>query len=189
MRQPPLACFVVGPAGSGKSTVARLMAGAAKACILDKDSLGEEFVDALLRSNGYASGERESNDYYRAELMPLEYRALFRMAADNLALGNTVVIDAPFAAYLRLPEYLAGMRREAGWPESMSVVAHVLTDARVIRQRLASRGLARDLWKLDHWDEFWKRFSSVQCLWDGVRHITITNDDEPDLQPWLTLLD
>jgi predicted kinase len=42
--------------------------------------------------------ERESNSFYREMVMPAEYEAIFAVAGDNLRLGLSVVIDAPFAA-------------------------------------------------------------------------------------------
>ena len=101
----PFALAVVGAAGSGKTTVALEIARRAGATYLDKDALAGPLVEAAMEAQGQSLEERESNRFYRERVMPAEYAALFSVASDNLRLGLSVVIDAPFAAYLDQPEF------------------------------------------------------------------------------------
>ena len=57
--------------------------------------------------------------------MPAEYAALFSVASDNLRLGLSVVIDAPFAAYLDQPRFFDRATQLAGWPQVTRSVLHV----------------------------------------------------------------
>jgi hypothetical protein len=162
------ALAVVGGAGSGKSTVAQRIALRTAAVYLDKDSLAGPLVEAALAAQGQSPDERESNSFYREHLMPAEYRALFTVAGDNLRLGRSVVIDAPFAAYLDEPEFFARAASEAEWPD-------------LARRRLAERGLPRDHAKLDDWDAFWPTWGDLSISWTGVRLRRLNNDLIPDI--------
>lgn len=177
----PAAVFVVGPAGSGKSTVARAVARLIRGAYLDKDVLSGDLVRFALDRNGDRADDRESNAFYREHVMPLEYSSLFAVARDNLALGMSVVIDAPFAAYLEDENYFERITRAAGWPAAHAVVLRVRANEDAVRRRILERANPRDEWKLAHWDEFWSSLGVVECRWRGVEVVDVANDAEPDL--------
>ncbi|WP_369179641.1 AAA family ATPase [Streptomyces mutabilis] len=172
----------IGPAGSGKSHVARELARRLRAVYLDKDSLAGDLVDAALELVGRRAGGREDDPTYTERLMPAEYRALFATAADNLRLGLPVVLDAPFAAYLGDPDFLTVSADRASWPVGTPVVVvEVRASAETVRTRLTQRGLPRDRAKLADWPAFWQRLGVQDCAWSGARHIVVDNDAQPDL--------
>lgn len=174
---PPDAFITLGGAGSGKSTVSRQLSRMTGAVYLDKDTMSGVLVQAALEALGHDPTDRESNATYVERIMPLEYRALFAVAADNLALGHSVVLDAPFVAYLDDPTWLSRSMATAGWPVTDVTVVHVRAEAEIVRARLRERGLDRDRAKLADWDAYWSRFGALTCTWDGVRHATIHNGD------------
>lgn len=189
MSSQPSAVFVIGPAGSGKSTIAKQLASTLNAAYLDKDTLAGPFVRHALACAGQDPDARESNPHYRAELMPLEYKVIFDTARDNLQLGHSVVIDAPFAAYLGDPAYLTARREDSEWPpEVQAIVAKVVADPQLIVKRILARGSQRDRWKLDNWDEFWTRFGTTSCAWTGAKIVTTPNDSEVDLREVLAAI-
>lgn len=177
----PLAVAVVGAAGSGKSTVAREIARKTDAAYLDKDSLAGPLVNAAMAARGESSDERESNDFYREHVMPAEYAALFAVAGDNLRLDRSVVIDAPFAAYLGQPGFFEESAQRAQWPTARRIVVQVIASEAETRRRLTDRGLPRDRVKLDNWDEFWTTWGRAAIAWDGVQVLTWHNDAEADI--------
>ncbi|GHJ29563.1 hypothetical protein TPA0910_39960 [Streptomyces hygroscopicus subsp. sporocinereus] len=178
----PPVFVAIGPAGSGKSHVARELARRLRAVYLDKDSLAGDLVDAALELVGRRAGGREDDPTYIERLMPAEYKALFATAADNLRLGLPVVLDAPFAAYLGNPDFLAASADRASWPAGTPVVVvEVRASAETVRTRLTQRGLPRDRAKLADWTAFWQRLGVQDCAWSGARHIVVDNDGEPDL--------
>ncbi|ROQ60381.1 putative kinase [Rathayibacter sp. PhB152] len=182
------ALVVVGSAGSGKSTVAREIARQCRAVYLDKDALASPLVEVALSTGGHGADEREGNSFYRDEVMPAEYAGLFAVAADNLRLGLSVVIDAPFAAYLGSPDYLGLQTRAARWPEVSPTVLRVAAGEDETRRRLERRGLDRDLAKLADWPAFWSTWGRSPVLWTGVELIDIDNSGEPDLDAVLEQL-
>lgn len=175
----PFALAVVGAAGSGKSTVALEIARESGAVYLDKDRLAGPLVEAAMQAQGQSVEERESNSFYREKVMPAEYEAIFAVADDNLRLGLSVVIDAPFAAYLNQPEFFE--QAAAAWPHVSRSVVHVFASEESTRRRLQQRGLPRDRAKLSNWDEFWPRWGRLTISWTGVRVLEINNDDTPDI--------
>ena len=178
-----LVIFVVGPAGSGKSTSSRVIARELRTAYVDKDTVATSFTEALLSLAGTDPHERDNNAYYQDHVMDLEYDTILKIAADNLALGMSVVLDAPFGRYLRRDNFVRDAAQRLGWPADVRpVVVHVKVDGEVIRQRVEARGLERDAWKLANWDEFWSAAGNVTCTWAGVEHVTLDNSgDSPDV--------
>ncbi|MET4581550.1 putative kinase [Conyzicola nivalis] len=175
------ALAVVGGAGSGKSTVAQRIALRTAAVYLDKDSLAGPLVEAALAAQGQSPDDRESNSFYIEHVMPAEYRALFSVAGDNLRLGRSVVIDAPFAAYLDQPEFFTRAASDSGWPTLPRQVLQVFTSETTTRRRLAERGLPRDHAKLNDWNAFWPTWGDLSISWTGVRLHRLNNDLIPDI--------
>ena len=184
----PFALAVVGAAGSGKSTIALESARRTAATYLDKDSLAGPLVEAVMAAQGHSSEERESNAFYRERLMPAEYEAIFAVARDNLQLGRSIVIDAPFAAYLHQPEFYTDATRAAQGPPAKRSVLHVFASEAETRRRLETRGLSRDRVKLDNWDEFWPTWGHLDIAWADVRILRVNNDLTADIESVLRLM-
>ena len=175
MTEPTLR-IVIGTAGSGKSTVARRLAREHVAAYLDKDAMSARFVEAALLAAGYAPGDRESNAFYRDNLLPLEYDSLLDVAGDNLRIGRSVVLDAPFSPYLADPGFITAAAQRFDWPPVDIEVIRVHVSPATLQHRLRERGLERDRWKLAHWDEYWAAHGACACLWTGVRLMNYAND-------------
>jgi predicted kinase len=183
-RMRPTAIIFIGTAGSGKSSVSRMAARELRAAYLDKDTMVTPLTELVLRERGEDPQQRESSAYYRETVFPAEYTALMRTAADNLALGLTVVIDAPFFAFLGDASYLRRAKAEAGWPDSDVFVVRVVAPEHIVRERLVARGLSRDRWKLDHWDEYRAMMRGLHCAWTDAVHVELDNSGpHPDLAP------
>lgn len=179
----PKVLFIVGPAGSGKSTSSRLIAQRLGAAYVDKDTVVTGFTEALLALAGTDPHERDNNAYYQDHVMDLEYETILRIATDNLELGRDVVLDAPFGRYLDRVDYLRDVARRHSWSEDVQpVVVHVAVSGEAVRARLIGRGLERDAWKLAHWDEFWATAGNTDCAWDGAEHVDLDNTaEQPDV--------
>ncbi len=175
MSQPTLIA-VIGTAGSGKSTVARRLAVQHGAAYLDKDAMSARFVEAALVAAGYDPGDRESNPFYRTHILPLEYDSLLDVAGDNLRIGRSVVLDAPFSPYLSDPDFISASARRFNWPPVDVEVVQVRVSPATLQHRLRERGLERDRWKLAHWDEYWSEHGARPCSWTNVRLTEYSND-------------
>jgi predicted kinase len=167
--------FVIGPAGSGKSSVSRLIAQRFGAAYIDKDTATIRFTELLLRLNGSDPNERDNNEFYQSTIMPLEYASILDLTRDNLMAGNSVVLDAPFGKFFTDDDYLSKIRSQHQWPEAELVVVHVKLAGEALRQRLISRGYPRDEWKLANWETFWAGAQANSCQWKEARHVDFDN--------------
>ncbi|WP_416967715.1 AAA family ATPase [Streptomyces sp. 4F14] len=170
------AYFVIGPAGSGKSSVARLLAKLTGAAHLDKDTACTRLTEALLKAAGTDPDDRDGNAYYLSEVRELEYLTLLDLARDNLAVGRSVVLDAPFGSYFADPGFLTTAADRHGWPDRVEpVVVHVRVDEATAQDRIRARGLARDASKLADWPAFWAKSQANLCRWEGARRVEFDN--------------
>ena len=175
----PRLYFVIGPAGSGKSTVSTQIAQRTQSAYLDKDSVATFFTETLLELAGSDKNERDNNEYYQRVVMDLEYRTLLRLAGDNMRLGNSVVLDAPFVRYFPRAEFLETAAAEHSWPDDVEIVViHVTVDGTRLKDRVVDRGNERDTWKIAHWDEFWATAQAAECKWRGAHHVLFDNTGE-----------
>jgi predicted kinase len=171
----PKVFFVIGPAGSGKSSVSRLIAQRFGAAYIDKDTATIRFTELLLKLNNSDPNERDNNEFYQSTIMPLEYASILDLTRDNLQAGNSVVLDAPFGKYFSDPDYLLGVRSRHQWPDAELIVVHVRLSGDALRQRLIDRGYPRDEWKLANWERFWSGAQANSCQWSGARHVEFDN--------------
>lgn len=174
----PVAYITLGGAGSGKSTLSKHLSTLTGAVYLDKDTLAGPLVQIALEALGQDPSDRESNALYLEKVMPAEYETLFATAGRNLELGHSVVLDAPFVAYLDDPDFLRRFTENAAWPPARIRVVHVRTSPDIVRQRLIERGNERDRAKLADWDTYWAKFGAIPCRWTTGEHVSVTNDDE-----------
>lgn len=171
----PQVFFVIGPAGSGKSSVSKLLAEHYGAVYIDKDTATKRFTELLLTLNGSDPNERDNNEFYQQAILPLEYASILDLTRDNLNIGRSVVLDAPFGKFFADPDYLINARREHHWPEAELIVVHVRTDGHAVRERLVARGYERDEWKLNNWEQFWVASQANACEWKAARHVDFDN--------------
>ena len=167
--------FMVGFPGSGKSTVAKSVAQHFHATYLDKDSLCNTLTGAMLESHGEPATARDNSELYRNRIMPAEYQTLFSAAHHTLSSTACVVIDAPFIAFLDDEQYMNQQRNHWQWHDVNIVVVEVFASEEVTKQRLISRGEARDQWKIDNWQQFSTLLTSKTCRWENVSKIRFDN--------------
>lgn len=176
-----LAIIVIGTAGSGKSTIAKALAHALHATYIDKDDVSEQFTGAMLTANGEDASSRDGSAYYTKEIRPLEYATLLQIGSSNLRLGQSVVFDAPFGAYFTDPEYLTQVQQMYQWPPDVcTAIVRVSASSETTRRRLLDRGIDRDSWKLEHWDEFWETLGSAEPQWRGTTIIDVANEENDE---------
>ncbi len=167
--------FTVGFPGSGKSTVAKSVAKHFNATYLDKDSLCNTLTGAMLESHGELATARDNSELYRTRIMPAEYETLFSAAHNTLSSTSCVVIDAPFIAFLDDENYMNNQREHWQWQDVNVLVVEVFASLDITKQRLMSRGEARDHWKLENWQQFSTLLTTKTCRWENVHKIRFDN--------------
>jgi predicted kinase len=139
------AVLITGAPATGKSTVARLVARALGAALLDQDVVTGPLVAAV----GELTGDADLDGPVGAALRAARYEAIVAAAEDCLAVGVSAVLVAPFTtersepdAYRRLAERFA----LAGGAELVLVWLTAPVD--VLISRMTGRAAGRDAGKL-----------------------------------------
>ncbi|SAK87667.1 ATPase [Caballeronia catudaia] len=153
--------FFCGHAGTGKTTLAKrlfgrlMQAAGAPFCLLDKDTLYGAYSAAAI---GALTGDPHDRDspLFMEHFRDPEYRCLVDTAAENLALGVSVVVVAPLTREVRSSRLFD--RAWLGVGEDVDIrVVWVHVDEDVARERIVARGDPNDAYKLAHWDEYRQR--------------------------------
>jgi predicted kinase len=134
---------VAGPAGSGKSTLGRALAGVTGAVVLDQDIATNPLMAQLALLVG--AGDDLDHPALRGPVRQARYQCIVDVAVDNGRLGRDVVMIAPFTAectdrlaWSELTRQLAPAQVRLIWVTVPPEVAL----ARRIRRNLARDALA-----------------------------------------------
>lgn len=145
--------LVCGPAGTGKTTLGRMLSKRTGWPTLDKDTLTGPLASSIAASLTGDPHDRQSEPYLQ-HIRPLEYRILGNLMRDIARNGGSAIITAPFVAELNTPQWLDQQRTVIGHLGARLTVILLRTDAEANRTRLTSRAAPRDQWKLQNWPEY-----------------------------------
>ncbi|MEV4568493.1 AAA family ATPase [Nonomuraea sp. NPDC049419] len=149
----PTLTLVAGYAGSGKTEFSRFLSYLTSWALLDKDTLTRPLVERLLVSLGGDRHDRHTELYLR-EVRPFEYRCLMETAFDNLSVGTSTILSAPFIAELANPNWVSHLINRCAVGGVDVAVVWVRSDAASMREHIGLRGDPRDAWKLQNWDAY-----------------------------------
>ena len=171
------AIIVCGVPASGKTTFAQALARELRWTYLDLDTLTNPLFE-------YMGGEflvdvPTSEPPARASVNDIRYTCLFDTAGENLGLGNSVVVVAPFTSERTFPAAWARLVERLAIPAARVHLAWVDTPADEVVIRMQLRGAARDLEKVKEPERF---LSPDVTRPPGVQHIRIDGMLAPDDQ-------
>jgi predicted kinase len=172
---------VSGYAGSGKTEFSLRLAESLKAVLIDKDPASRLFTEALLKQEGLDPHDRESN-FYLTTVRPLEYQQMENIALENIQIGNSVVLSAPFVKEIQDLEWFNDFFTKTRSAGASLEIVYVYCSPDVMHHRLNNRGASRDSWKLANWQTYSKNlFESIKPV---VPHHFIDNSqDSPTCVP------
>jgi len=159
--------FVVGGAGAGKTTLAKLIAARHRTPVFDMDTLLRPAAEALMTQAGLDPNDRDS-DAYKRLCRDLGYRITMDAAFENVALGNDAIVIGPFTKEVGDPNWLDAEFARSGTKAELvevKVLSVYLSDEAIYKERIARRGGDLDRWKLDHWDRFKLSLARREVAW------------------------
>ncbi|EFM10602.1 conserved hypothetical protein [Paenibacillus curdlanolyticus YK9] len=148
--------FFVGGAGAGKTTLAKAFAKRRRMAVLDMDTLLRPAAEALMATAGLDPSDRDSEAYKRL-CRDLGYRITMDAALENAANGIDAVVIGPFTKEIADREWLNQELEKLGEARHAVEVKAILVylpDHQHHYERIQSRGLAMDHYKLEHWETF-----------------------------------
>jgi predicted kinase len=162
------AIIVCGVPASGKTTFAQDLARELHWTFLDLDTLTNPLFE-------YMGGEflvdvPTAEPAARASVNDIRYTCLFDTTRENLALGNSVVVVAPFTSERTFPAAWARLVERLAIPAPRVHLAWMDTPPEEVVSRMQLRGAARDLEKIKEPQRF---LSPDVTRPPGVGHIRI----------------
>lgn len=171
--------IVAGVAGSGKSYIGKEIAKLIDNCVyLDKDTQTRDLVDSFLVCLGQDATDRESKNYLE-KIRPLEYSCLIKQAMENIELGKTCILSAPFIKEINDEEYFENLNLDLEFEDSILRFIWVGTDENTARKRIIDRNAKRDENKINHWSDYINNVSHTTPK-IGIEFFEIDNKQNPN---------
>lgn len=150
----PLSVVLVGGfAGSGKTEFARFLSSVTGWAILDKHTITSALVEHLLLLHSRDANDRHGA-FYQKHVRPFQYRCLMDAMTENLYCGVSTVVTAPFVREFTDMEWLTRLRNRCVKHRARLSLVWVKCDEESMRDYIAFRGAARDIWKLNNWQDY-----------------------------------
>lgn len=159
--------FFLGPAGAGKTTLAKAWASKHGGAFLDMDTLLRPAAEALMTLAGQDPEDRDS-PFYKQHCRDLGYRITMNAALENLSLGLDAVVIGPFTREMNDPLWLdqeLSVISASSIDVEIKIVCVYLPSEDAYYARIKARGSALDVWKLDNWDQFSPSLRRSEIQW------------------------
>lgn len=175
--------FFLGPAGAGKTTLAKAWARKRGGAFLDMDTLLRPAAEAIMTLAGQDPSDRDS-PFYKTHCRDLGYRITMDAALENLELGLDTIVVGPFTKELADPLWLESELARIGAAVSdvcVRVIYVYLPSENAYQERIQARGSALDIWKLDNWQHFSPSLRRKEIQWriDSSSVIYFDNSGPP----------
>jgi predicted kinase len=162
------AIIVCGVPASGKTTFAHDLARELHWTILDLDTLTNPLFEHM--GGEFLVDVPTAQPAARASVNDIRYTCLFDTTRENLALGNSVIVVAPFTSERTFPVAWSRLVERLSIPESRVHLAWMDTPPSEVVRRMQLRGAARDLDKVKEPERF---LSPEVTQPPGVVHLRI----------------
>lgn len=176
--------FFLGPAGAGKTTLAKAVASRRKAAVLDMDILLRPAADAIMTMHGLDPSDRDSEQYKKL-CRDLGYRITMDAALDNIGLSCDIFVVGPFTKEAADPLWIENELSRIGLSlhdVEVKVMLVTLANEELFKERIQGRHSPLDEWKFQNWDVFRSAFQSRTVAWPlPASHVATIDNSSPDM--------
>ncbi|MNI68941.1 hypothetical protein D3C73_1246650 [compost metagenome] len=176
--------FFLGPAGAGKTTLAKTVAARRAAAVFDMDILLRPAADAIMTMHGLDPTDRDSAEYKRL-CRDLGYRITMDAALDNIGLTSDIFVVGPFTKEAADPDWIESELRRIRLSlqeVEVKVVLVTLADEELFRKRIEGRHSPLDDWKFRNWEQFRSALRSLTVAWPlPESHVALIDNSHPDV--------
>ncbi|MEK3736250.1 MULTISPECIES: AAA family ATPase [Paenibacillus] len=176
--------FFLGPAGAGKTTLAKAIASRRKIPFFDMDILLRPAADAIMTLHGLDPADRDSAEYKRL-CRDLGYRITMDAALDNIGLDVDAFVVGPFTKEAANPDWISNELVRIGrslLDVEVKVVLVGLANEELYRERIQDRQSPLDEWKFQHWNEFRTSLGNRTVAWPlPAENIALIDNSNPDI--------
>ncbi|MEK3862042.1 AAA family ATPase [Paenibacillus sp. FSL H7-0716] len=176
--------FFLGPAGAGKTTLAKAIASRRKIPFFDMDILLRPAADAIMTLHGLDPADRDSAEYKRL-CRDLGYRITMDAALDNISLDVDAFVVGPFTKEAANPDWISHELARIGrslQDVEVKVVLVGLANEELYRERIQDRQSPLDEWKFQHWNEFRTSLGNRTVEWPlPAENIALIDNSNPDI--------
>ena len=142
--------LIGGLAAAGKTTLGQEMARITKFAYLDKDTITQPLVEALLSALDAPGGaDDRQSDVYLKQVRPYEYQAFMNTVLENVTIGVPTIAVAPFVREMADPMWLDVLQQQI--PDATIHKLWLSPSEDLLYERIVGRGSARDNQKLNDW--------------------------------------
>jgi predicted kinase len=181
----PKLVFFLGPAGAGKTTLAKILAKKNRAAFFDMDTLSRPAAETIMTLFGLDPNDRDS-PIYKQHCRDLGYRITMDAALENLQLGVDAFVIGPFTKELEDPLWLEQeLSNNALSLETVEVkvLFIYLHDDRAYQKRIQERNSVLDAWKLENWSSFSPSLIRREIKWKLPLASILYYDNSEPLTP------
>ena len=162
-----------GKAGTGKTTLSRIIAKEEKIAYLDYDTLNQSFLTSIEEKNGLQNKDRYG--FYREWREPC-YSTLINEIVENLNLGISLIVSAPLTQELQDSSFPEKLRHEI--KEEFSLLLCYMAPGMDIHKKMVKeRNSIRDEDFLINEERFDQTLSPEMPKWDESETIILTSGD------------
>ncbi|ANS74297.1 hypothetical protein AWM70_06615 [Paenibacillus yonginensis] len=184
--------FFLGPAGAGKTTLAKALCQRRKAAFLDMDVLLRPAAEAIMSLHGLDPSDRDSA-VYKELCRDLGYRITMDAALDNVALDTDVFVIGPFTKETAVKSWIEDELQRIGRTLAeveVKVVLVSLSSEALYRSRIEERHSPLDNWKLTNWETFSRSLGPRRLAWPIPKSSVLELDNSnPDISETLETLE
>lgn len=159
--------FFLGPAGAGKTTLAKAWTRKHGGAFLDMDTLLRPAAETIMTLAGQDPNDRDS-PIYKTHCRDLGYRITMDAALENLELELDAIVVGPFTKELDDPLWLENELALIGATVRdvcVRVIYVYLPNESAYHKRIENRGSALDVWKLENWSHFGPSLRRKDIQW------------------------